>query len=228
MAITLAEIRVQARQRADMQNSNFVSDSEANNYINNSIAELHDILCEAYGSEYFVVSTEFAITTGTASYALPADFYEVKGVDIKMQPSQVYQNVKRFNFNERNRYTDLVVWDLAGLTNVRYRVVGNSLMFNPTPSQDATVRLWYVPVATKLVQDTDSLDDQNAYAEYVIVDCAIKMMQKEESDVRVLMAQKQALEKRIRDKSQNRDAAEAPTISDVTAENDDYRFRSGN
>jgi len=227
MAITLAEIRIQARQRADMQNSNFVSDSEANNYINNSIAELHDILCEAYGSEYFVLSTEFPILAGTAEYALPADFYEVKGVDIKMEAGNNFINVKRFNFNERNRYSDLVVWDLAGLTNVRYRVVGNNLMFNPVPSTSATVRLWYVPVATRLVSDSDSLDDQNAYAEYVIVDTAIKMMQKEESDVRVLMAQKQALEKRIRDKSQNRDASEAGTISDVTAENDDYRYRHG-
>lgn len=228
MSITLAEIRVQARQRADMQNSSFVSDSEANNYINSSIAELHDILCEAYGSEYFVKSLEFPIAAGTPTYALPTDFYEVKGVDIKMQPNGHFINVKRFNFNERNRYSDLVIWDLAGLTNVRYRVVGNNLMFNPNPSQDATVKLWYVPVATKLVNDSDSLDDQNAYAEYVVVDTAIKMMQKEESDVRVLMAQKQALEKRIRDKSQNRDAAEAPTISDATAENDDYYYRNGN
>lgn len=228
MSITLAEIRLQARDRADMRNSNFVQDSEANNYINNSIAELYDILCEAYGSDYYVTSTEFQTVAGTPAYPLPTDFYEVAGVDIKLDASSNFITVKRFNFNERNRYSDLTVWDLAGLTNIRYRVVGNEIRFNPTPSTASTIKLWYVPTATKLINDSDALDDLNAYSEYVIVDVAIKMMQKEESDVRVLLAQKQALEKRIRDKSQNRDSNIADTISDVTAENDDYYYRSGN
>jgi hypothetical protein len=78
MTITLAELRLQSRQRADMENSQFVSDSELTSYINNSIAELHDIMCEAYGSDYYVISAEFSIDSSTDTYALPSDFYEVK------------------------------------------------------------------------------------------------------------------------------------------------------
>ncbi len=54
MAITLTELKAESRQRADMENSNLVSDTELTTYINKSIAELHDLLSEAYGSEYFV------------------------------------------------------------------------------------------------------------------------------------------------------------------------------
>ena len=226
MSITLAEIRVQSRQRADMENSTLVSDSELNSFINNSIAELHDVLSEAYGSEYFVKSTTGSIVDGTEDYALPSDLYEVRGVDVRIGTDN-WLNVRRFNFNERNRFQSFNVWDVFGLSTARYRVVGNNLKFSPVPDRAAEYRLWYVPLATKLVNDGDSLNDFNAYSEYVIVDAAIKMLQKEESDVSVFLLQKQALEKRIREKSQNRDAANADTISDVYAENDDYIWRRG-
>ena len=226
MAITLEEIRLQARQRADMENSNFVQNSELTNFINNSIAELHDILSEAYGSEYFVTSSEFSLSTGTESYDLPSDFYILKGLDIKID-NQDFISLRPFNFNERNRYSELGVWDLAGITNVRYRIVGNSVRFTPKPDRNATARIWYVPVATKLVNDTDELEDFNAFSEYVIVDAAIKMMQKEESDVTILMAQKMGLEKRIRDRAQVRDASSPDSISDIYAEGDDFYWRNG-
>lgn len=226
MTITLAELRLQSRQRADMENSKLVSDSELASYINNSIAELHDILCEAYSSDYYVKTLSFNVVSGQDSYALPADFYILKGVDLRID-NQDFISVKPFNFNERNRYSELGVWDLAGVTNVRYRMIGNNIVFNPVPDRNVEIKLWYVPLATKLVNDTDTLDDLNAFSEYVIVDAAIKMMQKEESDVSVLLAQKQALEQRIRDRAQIRDAGSPQSISDIYAEGDDFYWRNG-
>ena len=51
MTITLAELKAQARERADMEGSCFVSDSQLTTFINNSIAELHDILIQAYDGD---------------------------------------------------------------------------------------------------------------------------------------------------------------------------------
>jgi len=227
MTITLAELRVQARRRSDMESSQFVTDGELTSYINNSIAELHDVLSDAYGSEYFVtVTSSQTITNGIDRYDLPTDFYELKGVDLKLT-NQEWTNVKRFNFNERNRFANSSAWEVTGTSNIRYRIVGGQIIFSPTPDVDAEYRLWYTPLPTVLQNDSDELQDFNAYSEYVVVDVAIKMLQKEESDVSVLMAQKKALEKRIRDKSQNRDAAGSDTISDIYAEADDYFFRRG-
>jgi hypothetical protein len=226
VAITLAELRLQARQRADMENSKFVQDSELNNFINNSIAELYDIIVEAYASEYYVVSTETAVAQDEDDIDLPSDFYVMKGVDIKID-NQDFISLRPFNFNERNRYSELGVWDLAGITNVRYRIIGDKLRFTPRPDRNATVRIWYVPVPAQLVDDADTFNDINSFAEYVIVDAAIKMMQKEESDVTVLMTQKMALEKRIRDRAKVRDASSAQSISDIYAEGDDFYWRNG-
>ena len=61
MALTLLEIRTQARNRADMLESEFVSDSELTFSINQSIKELHDILTDAYQSDYYM---KYLLTVG--------------------------------------------------------------------------------------------------------------------------------------------------------------------
>lgn len=225
MTTTLGDLKTQARQRADMETSTFVGDTELRDYINSSIAELHDILVQSYGSEYFNITYLFTTTEGQDSYPLPADFYKVNGVDVKLN-GQDFISVKRFNFNERNRYNDITIWNLSGIPSIRYRVIGANLVFSPKPDGLTDVKMWYTPVAAKLSADSDTLNDFNQYSEYIITDVAIKMMQKEESDVQVLMAQKQALLQRITYASQNRDAGDPESVSDIYSENDEYYFRS--
>jgi hypothetical protein len=224
MAITLDQIKLQARQRADMENQPLIGEDELTNYVNNSIAELYDLLCEAYGSDYYVTTIEGQILANVMSYPLPDDFYELKGVDLRIE-NNAWQTIERYNFNERNRYPDGAVWNLFGYTNIRYRIVGNNIQFTPTPDSNYDYRLHYVPLPTKLVNGTDTLDDLNAYSEYVIVDVAIKMLTKEESDASIFLAQKEALKKRIVDKAANRDASIADTVNDIYAQNDYWYWR---
>lgn len=223
MAITLLELRTQARQRADQENSNFVTDAELNSYINNSIAELHDILIQAYDSDYYLSETNFTTVNGQAAYDLPDDFYKLVGVDARLN-GQNYFTLKKFTFNERNRFDDFGVWDVFGFSSVRYRVMGSQIRFNPIPDNQTDIRVWYIPVATELVADTDELKDLNAYSEYVIVDAAIKMMVKEESDATILLAQKADLKRRIEEAANNRDASNSETVKDIYAENVDYFY----
>ena len=216
MAISLEEIMTQARHRADMERSKFVKDLELIGYINNSAAELYDLITDAYGSDYFVKSEPLSVIAGQASYALPADFYELKGVDLQIDGQSVV-NVPRFNFAERNRYSEFGPWQFYRNTNVRYRLVGSNITFSPLPNSDANVTLWYVPLTPKLVNLTDTLNDLNAYSEYIIIDAAIKMMQKQEDDVSVLVAQKSFIIDRIQNKTMNRDAAQPNSVTDIYA-----------
>jgi hypothetical protein len=223
MTVTLGSLKLQARQRADQETSDFVSDSELNSYINSSLAELYDLLVAAYGEEYFLADPfQIAVTSGTTDYALPTDFYKLKGVDAKITGSD-YVNVRPFNFNERNRTQDESNL-LYGGTNLRYRIMGSKIKFTPKPSATTAVQIWYVPVSPTLVLDTDTFNDVNGFSEYVVVDAAIKMMQKEESDVSVLMNQKAQLMKRLEAMMSNRDAGSAESISDIYADNDEFRF----
>ncbi len=226
MSVTLSELMQHSRSRADMENSSFVDDTELISYINHSIAELHDILVQTYGADYNVKNVTFNLTNAVDTYAISSlvtagDFYKLYGLDAKINFSD-WTTLSPFNFNERNRFQHFNVSTYLGITNFRYRLNGGNIIFAPIPDSAMPVRLWYIPVAPRLTNLTDTLDDLNEYDEYIIVDVAIKMLQKEESDVSVLMAQKAALKLRIEQAAQNRDAGKSETISDIYAE--DYRW----
>lgn len=228
MAITLVQLRTEARQRADMENSNFITDSELNSYINNSVSELHDILIQAYESDYFIKSSTFQTTDNQDTYALSTviadnDFYKLRGVDAKLN-NQEWFTLQPFQFNERNKRQNFGAWKYLGISNVRYRLVGSNITFTPTPDSNIECRIWYIPVAATLTNDTDELEDLNNFSEYVIVDTAIKMLQKEESDTTVLERQKAALKRRIEEAANNRDAGTGDAISDIYNENNEFLF----
>ena len=223
MSTTLQNLRDQARQLADMESNEFVKDSELNTYINFAIAELHDVLIESYGSDYFLESSTFSTQNGTQDYALPTNFYKLRGLDLKINNSD-WVNVRPFNFNERNRVEDFGNLSLAGLTNIRYRVMGSNLKLTPTPDSNVTCRIWYIPTAVKLVNDSDTLNDINQYSDFVVVTAAMKMKAKEESDVSLLANERERIRQRIQVSSQNRDAAQPESITDIMNDNSDYRW----
>lgn len=228
MVLTLSEIRSRCRQRADMESSEFVTDDELNFYINQSLAELHDMLVQSYGSDYYVKSATFQTVAQQEGYDLSTiitddDFYKLRAIDAQLNGDDWF-TLHRFNFNERNRFQHFGVWDYLGITNVRYRLVGSQIRFVPIPDRDINVRVWYVPRVATLTDDADTYDDFNGWIEYAIVDCAIKMLNKEESDVSVLLNEKALLKRRIEEVANNRDASEPETIQDIYIENDDYFY----
>lgn len=215
--MSLGQIRLAAQQRADRVNSNFVTQSEWNSYINQSYFELYDLLIDAY-EDYYVADPYVVTTTGDSQmYDLPPDFYKLMGVDLGLAGgSNGYVTVQQFNFIGRNRYVyPQLTSSYLGVFNLRYRLVGDKLMFIPEPSGGQYIRIWYIPRLNEVVQDQDILDGISGWTEYIIVDAAIKALQKEESDVSVLLIQKQALIKRIEETAVNRDAGQPNTISDI-------------
>lgn len=70
---------------------------------------------------------------------------------------------------------------------------------------NALVRAWV---------DSTSVDGISGWEEYIVVDAALKAMGKEESDVSLLAAQKQAMRQRLIDMAENRNAAFPATVID--------------
>jgi hypothetical protein len=221
--LSLASIRLLSQQRADRVNSNFVTLPEWNTYINQSYFELYDLLVQKYGDDYFVSSYLFA-TNGSNTYPLPPDFYKGLGLDLSINASNnAWITLKRFNFISRNRYVyPQITTNVLGVAGLRYRFLDSNIVFEPNAQAGQTVRLWYVPRLTQLLQDTDVMDGVSGWTEYVVVDAAIKALQKEESDVSVLVLQKQALIDRIEAAAENRDAGEPNTISNTRRWTDPY------
>lgn len=224
--MSLGQLRLTAQQRADRVGSPFVTVPEWNTYINQSYFELYDMLVQAYGNEYFVAAPYQFTTDGSVGYDLPSDFYKLLGVDLNVNSANnAWVTITKFNFIDRNRYVyPQNNVNALGVPGLRYRMLGSQISFIPQPSSGQVLQLWYIPRMSQLLQDTDMCDGVSGWTEYIIVDAAIKALQKEESDVSVLMAQKQALIDRIQAAAENRDAGEPDTISDTRRNNDPFGY----
>lgn len=224
--MSLADLRNAVRQRADMVNSQFVADEELQSFINQSYFELYDLLVQKFGDNYFLAPPYSFTTDGTAEfYALPVDLYKLAGVDLQVSAPDWWISLKPFPLAERNRFSLRNFQAFYGMSNLHYAMAGANLWLKPIPAAGQSLRLWYVPRLTPLTADDDTVDGISGWTEYVIVDAAIKCLQKEESDVSVAMAQKAGLIDRIEAAAENRDQGNAQRVSDVMG--GDFAWSSG-
>lgn len=233
--INLGQLRYQAQLRADKLNSQFITTDEWNIYINKSMFGLFDILVTKYGDDFFLASPYTFSTTGEKNYALPdgsATFavdgitppavYKLLGLDCGVAVgNNAWVTLPRYNWIDRNRfiYPQLQA-NALGVFNLSYRQMGNQIYFIPNPSAGQYIQVWYVPIMTMLLQDTDMLSFSiSGWDEYVVVDAAIKALIKEESfdQANVLKQDRAELLLRIETTAANRDVGQPNTISDTRA-----------
>jgi len=214
MATTLTQFRTRVRERANMEGSQFVTDVELTGYINSSASELYDLLVSRF-ADYYLSDTAVTVTTGS-SIPLPVNFYKLRGLDLDLGGGD-YQTLRQFNFSERNKATDDLRLLRRGVSQLRYRVQGNTISLTPADQATNSYRVWFVPLMPLLVADADSFDGVNGWEEYVAVDAAIKCLQKEESSTTDLERQKGALVKRIEAMAADRDAGEPQRLTGPSA-----------
>lgn len=238
---TLGQMRLAAMQRADRVNSNFVTMSEWNQYLNMAMFELYDILITTYEDLYVAPPIQFIADGSTFLYPLPngsntfqsglqpgvtftpPPFYKLMGVDLALQTAtNAYVTINKFNFADRNRFvfpnTSSTIY---GVFNLQYRLLGlNQIEFIPIPSAGQNIRIWYIPRLTELLKDTDTTNvGISGWIEYVIVKAAYYALTKEESDTQSLVMQLVALTKRIEETAVNRDAGLPDKVSDSRSNN---------
>lgn len=237
----LSQIRLKAQQRADRVNGNFVTKSEWNSYINQSMFELYDLLITEF-EDYYVapIPAQFTVNGNQFLYPLPdgtllfnngldlsqpafvaPPFYKLLGVDLALNnATNGYVTLNRFNFINRNQFVyPNTASTIYGVFNLQYRVMGNNLEFIPTPSSGQQIRLWYIPRLQELLLDTDTTTvGISGWVEYVIAKAAYYALTKEESDTTSLVMQLTALTDRITSTAANRDAGRPDTIADSRAQ----------
>ena len=220
-SFTLAQMRTKVRERADMQNSTFISDTELDGYINSSYAELYDLIIDKHGEDYYISSQNYTSSAGQTTFSLPADFYKLRGVDLNIGSNSI--TLKKFEFAERNRFNNLVVYADG---ECRYRLRGSNLILTPALGTSRQLTLWYIPKPATLVSGSDAIDGINGFEEYVVVDAAIKCRSKEESDIQDLVYMKQSLLMRIEKMADARDANEPSRIVDTEISREStFQFR---
>jgi hypothetical protein len=196
-----------------MLNSNFIGNtdlpgapSELTIYINQSYEALYDQFILAY-EDYSLVNVEFDLASQVDSFALPESLYKLRGVDRQISGNTSWVTLKRFNFKDRNVFMN--PWGTILTTaynDVMYDMQGDNLKFIPQQNVAGHYRIWYSETLTPLVDGYDLIrSDFNKFADYIIIDSAMKCLAKEESDVSVLAMQLEAIKARISKMVVNRD-----------------------
>ena len=228
---TVGNINLECRQRANKENSQFYTDQEMTSMISQSHKRLYDKIVTAYGDDYYV-ATPYAWATAQNQqlYPLPTDFYKLLLAEVALNPQDPnsYITLKQFNMIQKNLFNYPNLYNMYGISNLRYRLNGNNLMIVPQTQGGQTIRIWYAPRPNQLLKQTDLVDGISGWEEYVVADVCIKMLAKEESDVSVFAAYLAQEDKRLDEMAKNRNLGEPQTVSDSKYRNFGWGEDNGN
>lgn len=167
---TLTDLQTRALDYADMTSSGFPVTARLTDYINDGLAELHEMLAM---HDYLRSTQSITLVAGTEEYSLPSDFYKASRVWLLSGGRR--HTVERFNLSQ-----------LDG-----HKTSG--------PASAGSALLWYVPQLTKLSAGADvvSVALPIGWENLVALHAAIQLLNREESDPQALVAERERVRQRV-------------------------------
>lgn len=175
---------------ADMTGTEFPDENRLLDYANDGLAELHDLMANAGGSDYFRQDEDYSVTSGTESYSLPGNF---------MRALQVF-------YTSGGRRYRVERWNPAEIDGLR-----------SSPLSSGSVTLWYVPQYTRRTLPAEQVPPviPVGWEDYAALHIAIRLLMREQSDPSLLMNERERLKQRIIAMLEPRDSGEPDSIGDV-------------
>lgn len=222
---TQAQLITEVRQRADMENSQKVTDIEIVTYLNIEMLSLYDLLIGAF-QDYYVSSATFslpanAVAGTTNEYALPTDFYKVLGLDLTSTSTVWPLTIHSYSRAERNRPNG-ICYHIGGDKIASPGAGGGwNLRIMPVLLSAGSYTLTYVPNSPQFPvgsTPTAVLDANfDRWRQYLTCGAAVACQIKEESDYSANAALQAQKRNDLISIAQNRDAGECEQIPDVTS-----------
>lgn len=176
-----------------------------NEFINDSRQETYNILVQKWEDYFTVTSANLSMVAGTASYAVPTDFYKLRKVELQRGSRWV-----------RLLPTDLEVaeqFDVSG-TPRRYREQARNIVFMPAPATAETYRLFYVPILADLTDDADVITfDVPAEYKLLLTIAWRDALDAQDLDPSPAIAKMSDLVPQLRSAADSRDATEAFSLN---------------
>tara|TARA_R110002020_G_scaffold82627_8_gene204960 strand:+ start:261 stop:914 length:654 start_codon:yes stop_codon:yes gene_type:complete len=204
------------RRRADIEDDPFHPDSEIDDYINESIAELYGKLVLARGDEYY--ATPFTTTTvvGANSVALPATFFKILGVRWHYSGNRRIKML-RMDFQKFMQLDNSLIQGWTDWARVYYMTQRENVVFWPTPQSGHTITVWYIPAAAQLTAPADNFDGINGWERFVVLHAVRLVKMKRQESTTVVDQGIQDIEEKINSLSGTRDDGQPSQVIDVDA-----------
>ena len=224
MAYTRVQFRALIRQRLGWPAADtFVDDSQLNNHINDALAELYSLLATVYRPGQWGV-TQQGMTVSAGTYIGNLDAFGDFGRLLKVSLPYANQYIP---LQPGDRTVDILNLNPTAWTpyNVKYYLSLadpiNEIHFSRPAATDTSVVVYYLRAAPTLAADGST--SWLGWDEYVVLDVMIKCRKAEEADASDLIADKSALQQRIRMQAEPLDMGRAATVQDARALESSYR-----
>ena len=209
---TLQSLISDVRQRANMESSQFVTDTEITEYINQALAELWGHICQNGGQPFYRSLTTFPVVAGTSFYPLPADFMALEGLE-----GAINGWVGRIDPFMQSEHAQMSNTGFAGIwynSPVRYRLAGSQIEILPAIN-NFTATLYYVPTCPRLVNLSDTFDGFDGYEVAAIYQAVATINAKEETDPSFYQGERDRVYRHIDSLISARDMSATERVSDV-------------
>lgn len=198
--VTLLELRTAVHRRGGTENSADLTTAVVNEFLNEGIARLWDLL-KSKRDDRLIEKLDIALAANPVNGAdLGDEFYELRKVEIvdATAPSG-YRRLRKVDLDASHLY--------ATVTGKRYRymVRGFTIFLVPTPTVAETIRIWYTPVAPKLVNDNDTLEGYSGYERLVIRYAYKQCLERQRLDTREVDGEIAMMEATIKEAADGRD-----------------------
>ena len=222
LTVLRSKILSDVRTRANLQNSQFVSDAEIARLIDLSAQGLYDLLILARGQEYFLTTFSSVTVAGQTVYPLPADFYEL--LKVRLRIGGIWRTLRDFDRHDvdslenaqtyGSRYDPM--YRLNGLQAVGIVAGVDQVEIRPAPPTAWTMEIDYLPVLnTTPVSGDVAYPSVNGWEQMVIWDVTATLKDMGEEDPTFALSQKAAIEERIRELAGARDAGSPSRMVDT-------------
>lgn len=122
-----------------------------NEFLTDARYESYDIITGKW-LDYYTTSSSQAVVAGTDSYAVPTDFYKLRAIWISTGTT-TYRRLYSANLDAAAEFTG----SSGGDRNYRYRMQGRNIILMPIPGAAETLKIYYIPLPSELVSDSDSI-----------------------------------------------------------------------
>lgn len=206
----VSELATKIRQRGDYENSEFITDTTLIDFIDSAHTEVYDLLVTKW-EDYYTIEATFNTVADSAAYALPSNFYKLMGVDILH--GDIFNRLYRYNLHERNSHQS-GLYNYQGNT-YQYRLQGSTIKFIPTPDTVESLRMLFIPSASKLTALTDTIDGINGWEELVVLFALRRCQVREETSTAAVDKEIIRQVERLEISADARDAGEPESLQDL-------------
>lgn len=227
---TLADLTSDVRDRSDLGDSQFRTDTQIKRYLNSSNRQMTAKLIALYGSDYLAANDTINTVSGTAYYNLPSDCFAPKFFRITLDGHRM--RIPRATVDDIDVDDDTLSWGKFGVI-PQHRVMKDQVLFTPTPNAVHVITVHYISTAIafeggddsrieEMVNTDDYIQGYWNYEEWVVLNAAIKVKNDQEEDPTSLMIEQRAIWDDIVQIAGDRTTTEPEKIRDAYPEYDIY------